>query len=325
MPPSRLVALACLAVLTVSTVRPAHAADNTKAAAALAGSARQAYDSGQHAKAAELYLQAWQAAPGQTGLLYNAARASHVAGLWDDAEARYRQFLDLPGHDKAIDAKVMGYLDEVRVKRAEDRARAATEAMQAGDAQAAMALYRAAVVQAPERFEWLPLLAEAERAAGQKESAREHLRTYLDRAPPDAPGRADTQRQLAEWVLADGQAPVLAAEESSGKTPAWIVTGAGLAAAATAGWLWWHARGEQQDLNARLADRDSGNFVRGIGYDEAVAKHDSIGRYSTGAALTGGVAAALTGAGLWWLLRPAKAKVVIAPMPGGVTVGARFF
>lgn len=301
-------------------VAPATArAEPMRAASAVAASARQAYEVGNFAQAAALYMQAWKLVPAQTGLLYNAARAGHLAGQIDDAEANYRQFLALPDHDRAVDGKIQGFLDEIRLHRADVLAESAAKAMAAGHADTAAEQYRAALDAAPERLEWLPKLAAAEGAAGHPDQGRRHLRAYLDRAPADAPGRVQARLRLTEL-----ETPAEPQASAGGQAPGWIALGLGVGAGATAGWLWWLAQGEQEDLNKRLAIRDAQGTVTGVDYPSAVRDHDQIGQHLTAAAVTGGAAVVLTAVGAWWLGTHGAARVAALPAPGGAILTARF-
>lgn len=319
---NRLVAILMSALWLTAPVQAAWAVEPPKAAVTLAAAARQAYDAGQYAKAADLYLKAWQAEPSQSGLLYNAARASHVGGLRDEAEQRYRQFLELPGHDAAVDAKVAGYLDDIRKSRAEDRAKAAAQARSTGDAHTAMALYRAAIGLAPERVDWLLPLAEVEETSGQRDAARQHLRAWLDASPADAPQRQDVQRRVVALGMPTGAVAQAPAENGS-RGLAWVLTGVGVTAGLTAGWLAWRAHTEQGELDTDLAHKDAQGRIL-LPFSEAQRRHDLIQGDRTAAAWTGGAAVVLTGLGVWWLLSGESSRVAVAPVPGGVALGARF-
>lgn len=245
-------------------VVPAAAVDNTKAAAALATSAREAYQAGQHERAADLFMQAWQAALSETGLLYNAARASHQAGQLREAETRYRQFLALPTHDKAVDTKVAGYLHEIRVHFEQEQA-----------------------------------------AAKAREAHAEAARKLAQQQPQTVP-------------------PPTVRKAAPDRTPGIAMTAVGVAAAVTAGILAWHFADAQQTLNKQTSTFDQDHLIATITWKDANAARDSIGRYKTGAAVTGGVAVAALGAGVWWLVAPESWPFAVTPSPSGVSLSGSF-
>jgi tetratricopeptide (TPR) repeat protein len=314
--------IAALALVVLTAASPVLAVDALQQAAATAASAREAYDAADYSRAAALYLTAWQSAPGQVGLLYNSARAAHLAGQLQFATERYLHYLAIPERDKSVDAKVNGYLDEMRVRVAEQHAEAGDRALAAADSETAVTEYHQAVTALPNRVEWLAKLAQAEESRGNKDAARTHWRLFLAKTTADSPGHAVAEQRLA--ALDKPTTPAPSPSTPMGRLPGWIGVGLGAATGVTAVIMAGVAATQQSTLNAKLAEHDASGAITGIGYAQAQADHDAIGRMKTASLFTGLVGVALAGAGVAWILTHGDAQVTFAPGPGFGTLTARF-
>ncbi len=312
--------IATIALVSVLAAAPASALDALQQAAATAATAREAYDAAAYDRAAALYLAAWQIAPSQVGLLYNAGRAAHLAGQLRAAIERYQQFLTIPERDKSVDAKIHGYLEEIRVRLAEEQVVAGDRALAAADAPTAVQAFREAVTALPDRVQWLPRLAQAEEAAGDRDAARMHWRLYLAKAAPDAAERALATRHLGDPDVGATAKPAV----TPPRWPGWLGLGLGVATGATAVTLAVLASGRQTTLNGQLAQHDAAGLITGIAYPDAQTEHDAIGRQKTSALVVGCVGIALAGAGVAWLLTHGDAQVTVAPGPLSAALTARF-
>jgi tetratricopeptide (TPR) repeat protein len=324
----------------------AQGADRGKAAQTMAATAMKAYQDGNYERASELFLNAWRTDPANSGLLYNAARAAHLHGKLDRAEEHYREFMKQEKREPALEGKAKGYLDELRLKRAEAKADEAATAQKANDPVTAAQLYRLAADVAPERVEYAFRAAKAEFQAGRAQEARKLADEYLKKAPADAPDRPEAQALVARIdqpvvvkpaavspapAAAPGSPTVSAAPGAPSRTPAWIALCSGAALAGAGVGLYFMAAGADADLEAKLAqkDKDTG-LVSGIGYDEAVAERDRIGTLKTASVAAIGVGAAALGGGGWLFATsgPKTAMVVphpvIAPNQVGVLLAVQF-
>lgn len=360
----RVVGLTCALLLAGGPVTSAQAqgADRAKAAAAMAGNAMKAYEKGDYERAAELFLNAWRTHPANSGLLYNAARATHLAGRADQAEALYKQFLEQAQKDPKLEEKAKGYLDELRLKRADAKAAEAEQAVKAGDHAGAARLYLDAARIAPERHVYRMRAAKARFQAGDLDEAEQGLKAWLAQAPADAPERGEAQTYLDR--IAEARKPKPAQAPTQPKTPAgpsapgtqqgpggaqpgpgvtqpgpgvtqpgtqesqllaWSTIGGGVAAGGAALGLWLVAAGAQDELNAKLENRNGKGLVTDIGYAEAQTESDRIAGLRSGAAIAGGVGVVALGVGTWLLLRgkPAE-RVQILPTPQGAHLAVRF-
>ena len=93
----------CLTVVTMllcaaPMVQVAQAADKSRMAVTLAQQASKSFETGDFARASELYLAAWRTDP-NPDFLFGAARSAHLGGITDKATELYRQFLGTEGAD----------------------------------------------------------------------------------------------------------------------------------------------------------------------------------------------------------------------------------
>ena len=190
-----------VAVLVVTAlltaVSPAWAMDVVKSAGAMAQQALKAYESGDHARAAQLYVLAWKTNPAESAYLFAAARSEQAAGDVDAADAHYRAYLALPGIPATLHAKAQTYLGEVTDSRAEQKAQAAARASRSDDQTLAAQLFKSAYDLAPRHWEWLFKAGASAQTAGDAALAEVLLRDYLRGAPPDAPDRKEAELRLS--------------------------------------------------------------------------------------------------------------------------------
>lgn len=213
---SRLAAvLAVLAIAGQGMAAPPKSAKD-QMVATLNAAAQKAFDAGDFARAADIYLDLWRQDGAQPLYLYNAARASHLGGQLDRAEDLYKQLLALPGLDQARLDKSRGYLVEVKRRRGERKAEEAARLESDGKYEASAALWRDAFDLDPGRHAWLVRAGRALHLAGKKMEALEVYKKYLEMAPQNAPERADVQRWTAELKPASAAAPAAPAEVKPG-------------------------------------------------------------------------------------------------------------
>ena len=104
-----LLMLACVLPALPVTAGDSH---TKRAVVSVGEEATRAFEDGDFARAAELYLNAWQLAP-ESKYLYGAARCAHMAGHHEQAMAGYRRFLAAKGADERRVANVKRYMEEI--------------------------------------------------------------------------------------------------------------------------------------------------------------------------------------------------------------------
>ena len=322
----------------------------------MARHAAAAYDAGDYLRAMQLYADAAQSDPTSPAYLYGAARAAHLAGDLDKAEAFYNRYLALGGDDPARLAKARERLGEVRGLRADRRFADAAAAARSENWPLAAQLYLEAWQLAPDRVALLFQSAVAAERAGLDADATARLRDYLDRAPVDAPDRAQARLRLdqkrangpakapgaarvappavspgptvqasapgvgvagAAGGISDRAAP---AAVGSSRTLAWSVLAAGAAVGAAGGGVLAWAAWRRADLEVELARDPDTQKIDGIAYDDAVRRAADIHtlRVRGGiVAATGVVGAAV---GFWLLTRPAPSAAAVTVAPDAVFV-----
>jgi len=342
----RFFAFLATALLLGVAIAPAHALDKAKAAATMGQQAAKAYEKGDYATAARLYLEAWRADGQQPEYIYAAARAEHVAGWLDRALEHYKMALATKGLPNAVRAKAQGYLQDALATRAATQVQEADKALQSGDAKLAAQLYHDAYDAVPARLDWLFKAAVAEQAGHDDAAARLDFSQYLQSAPAGAEFRKQAEVRLESLsqpapaqvpekpvavtqpnkpkpvVVAQGDKParvqpivqpVVKLEASPpSKWSAWAVLagGAGLLAGGLGVYL---AQGSERDrLDAAMQPKDTAGHYTGLAYDEFTRRRESLNtNYAISATLAGtGVVAA--GVGTWLLLRQ-PGKVAIGP------------
>jgi TolA-binding protein len=91
----RTVTLACAVIVSLVPVTPAHAAppDKARALQNLIAAAQREVDAANFERAAQLFLEIWRQDKSLPIVLYNAARAHHLAGKLDKADELYNEYL----------------------------------------------------------------------------------------------------------------------------------------------------------------------------------------------------------------------------------------
>lgn len=179
--------------------RPCLAADRAAAvrlAEKIAEQAKKALEGGEFDKAAELYLAAFNQAPGELILVYNAARAYHLGRRFDLAEPLYQRYAKAPDADPKLAERAGGYLAEIALARAAERADEAEHLFRAGHFGEAAAAWRDAYRRAPSRPGYLLKAARAARLHGDVDGAKADYAAYLALALPSL-DRAEAERELA--------------------------------------------------------------------------------------------------------------------------------
>jgi len=166
----------------------------------LASQAERAVEKADYDLAATLYLQAWQLGKSQTSLVYQAARALHLGGQHDRAEAQYTRFLAHPGRDEVLTARATQHLAEIRSVRAADKALLAEHLGRSARPVEAAATWRAAWQLAPQRIGYLLRAARAQRQCPEFARAIWDYVDFLSKSPVGAE-RSEAEAELAELRL----------------------------------------------------------------------------------------------------------------------------
>ena len=341
---STLASLGICIVLVVASEAAAQSLDRAKAAAAMIDNARKAYEAGQYERASDLFLAAFRSDPTQDYLLYNGARAAHLAGKLDKADELYRQLVEKKDVNPAVVAKTKTYRDELRWKRAEDKNDEAAAALKQGNQAAAARMFADAFAIAPDRTVYLFRAGQASLNAGAPAEAESRLRTYLEKAPADAEERrlarsaldrlAEERAKAAKPAATSASVPatpaptapiaVVAPAPASGSGIAgWALVGAGAAGVGLAAWAWTAAAGAQSAFDAGQVDVDK-NGRYDMTHAEATRLSGRVGTFQTTAAVSGGLGVAALGAGAWLLFAGPATPVTVGPATGGVVVAGRF-
>ncbi len=355
-----LLLVAALCAPTAAAAAPKSAKEQM--IATLNNAANKAFDAGDFARAADIYLDLWRQDSTQPLFLYNAARASHLGGQLDRAEDLYRQLLALPGLDQARLDKTRGYLVEVQRRKGERKAEEAAKVEAAGNYEAAAALWRDAFDLDPNRLAWLARAGRALHLAGKKADAATTYKKYLETAPKDAQDRGDVERWSTELrtagpdavaprpaaapatpaaaaphaaphaaPVAAPAAPAVGVHKGAGAVPmtAWIALGGGALLAGGGAFLYMGAASDQDALQKELDAAKTtvdGKPVWKLDYTEVEARNAAIGRSKTIGALVGGAGVVAAGIGAWLAVSAPKARVVALPAPdlAGVRLAWRF-
>jgi tetratricopeptide (TPR) repeat protein len=323
---------AAFAVVLVGA--PASGLDPQKAAEAMAHKAAAAYEQGDHSRAAQLYFEAYRQDPQRPDYLYGAARSEQIAGLLDRAEEHFAAFIALPGADPQRVEQAKGRLQELRGRRADERAQLGDAALRKGELLVAAQLFLEAADLAPTR----PVLRFKAGAAlwdgGRRDEAKFQLERYLREAADDAPERARARLLLEPPATnvampATPTAPVAATANPvatvvapapirpASRWWAWGIAGSGGALAAVGTLMYLNAVEERAQVDLLLTDKRYDGLITGTSFEEARAWADDIAGKKTRAAALGGlgVAALVTGVAL---VRSDPAPVAaIVPRRGG--------
>lgn len=304
-PTARAALCLALAVTGVAMVgaQPASAeSDAHEAALGALKLAQLEYQQGRYKEAARLFNRAWQLDP-RPEYLFNAARAAQRAFDLDDAEARFKRLLELPGVAEEVRRRAEIHRTEIRETRAHyARSRGGTPPATAAGAS--------------------------------------------DQVPGSPPQRADAAATPATPGTAAAITPkpgvsTSAARPAAGGDPtvaqfaapatglnvgAWATVGAGTTAGIGAAAVWWLARGETQELEDLLAERDPLGRISGVGERDAHQRATHIGTLRTLSAGLGITALIVIGAGAWWLWADdtVAASAWAQPDSAGLGLQARF-
>lgn len=184
--------VALLAVALASSAQAAEGAkgfDKVKAAAGMAQQASAAFESGDYARSADLYLSAYQS-DANVLYLYGAGRAEQLAGRQDAALGHLRTFLDAPDNtDAERKQRAQSLIDQILRAQADKRVAEGEAAEKAGDLKLAAQLWLEVARTVPSRVDLLYRAAVAYNQAGDLNAARAQLDAYLQKAPSDAPDR----------------------------------------------------------------------------------------------------------------------------------------
>ena len=353
---ARFAAMACVLIVGLMPLR-AHA-DGAKAAAAMAQQAIRAYESGDHVRAAQLYVNAWRTDPKTPAYLYAAARAEHAGDQLERAEAHYREFIAVAGADVAMVAKANGFLKDLREGQAGTMERDADRAARSENWKLAAQLYLDAHELAPDRATLLFRAAMANESLGDFGLAESQFRAYLATSDPNAKGRKEAQIHLdqlerklhakqdvprpapppeptvvakpapppAQSVVATRAAPVTSivapgpADGAQSRLPEWSSLGGGAALGIAAGVLYAMAGGQRSDLATALATKDASGQIVGTSRTAALQERSSIESKEMTAYVLGGAGVAAIGAGVWLWLRHSPGNVAVVPGPGDIGI-----
>ncbi|MSP93030.1 MAG: hypothetical protein EXR79_14720 [Myxococcales bacterium] len=319
---------ACLALAP----RCVWAVDPAKAAAAMAQKAAQAYEAGDHARAAQLYLEAARTDPKRPEYLYGAARSEQIAGLADKAEAHFKAFAAAPGGDPAMVEKARARIDELRSAGADERGQSAEAALRRGDARLAAQLWVEAANLAPRRPVYRFRAGSALADAGMLDAARPHLERFVAEAPPDAPELPRARLLLeapppkpapvAEAPAPKPPAPMTVVPKSTAPSarttwPAWAAASLGVALGGTGAALFLGALDDRRSLDTALSVRSDAGRITALSYREARDWGDDIAAAKTRASMLVGLGTAATSAGLGWLWWDRPAAALLVPGPSG--------
>ncbi len=183
-----------IAVLCACVSLPALAVDKVKVAEAMAVQAGKAFETGDYARAADLYLNAFRT-DANSAYLYGAARSQHLAGRMEQATELYQQFLTAANADPERQKRVRDYLAEIEKSKAMALAADADKALR-DDPKLAATLYLDAYKRSSARVDWLFRAAVAEQQAGDLPTAQARFEEYLAKAPTEAAERSQAQARL---------------------------------------------------------------------------------------------------------------------------------
>jgi hypothetical protein len=188
--------LTCLLVLatTAFVVPNALAVDKARIAVTLAQQASKSFETGDFARASELYLAAWKT-DSKPDFLFGAARSAHLGGLADKAVELYGQYLATEGADPERQKRAREYLAELERAKVQSRVAEAERTLR-DDPKVAAGLYLDAFKLAPTQFDLLFKAAVAEQSAHDLPASERLLQEYLAKAPANAPDRNQAQARL---------------------------------------------------------------------------------------------------------------------------------
>ncbi|MEZ4225232.1 MAG: hypothetical protein R3B13_30050 [Polyangiaceae bacterium] len=278
------------AALVISAfIHPAHAGGDDDKFRRLVKDATEAYGAGELEKSISLLKEAY-ALREDPRLLYNIAKATEGLGKWQEAVDGYRLYLEKEPMAANRDL-VLGRI-KVLEQQLEEREQQDTVAERI----------------AGERAE----------AAGDRAGAIAHYERYLKKSV-GAKDREEIRRRIEELKKPPKREPPSAkAKTEPRKSPlaAWIVTGVGVAAAATGGVFAVLSRGKYDDANGATSGQNASDLAATADSYTTIANIGLIG----GAVITAG--------GLTWVLLGSggdkeKSSVSLSVQPNGISVGGR--
>ncbi|HAN32221.1 MAG TPA: hypothetical protein DCQ06_11535 [Myxococcales bacterium] len=299
---------------TFTAAGSAHAVDKQKALNNMKKEAGRAYEEGKYQRASELFWTAWQTAPNQTGLLYNAARTAHIAGQVERAEMLYRKFLALPNRAGAAVAKCQARLNEIVDSRADSMAESARRAANSGEHARAAELYEKAAALSPRRARYAKLAKSHREMGSEKNGAKVAL------APVKVPVPAPITQPETPQVSLE-KAP------SAPSQPRWLsasLLGVGAVSLGATVWLAISSQRQSDQLNEALAVKDGAGLVTGIEHADAVEKTDRIAMFKTVSVITGALSVGALAVGTWMWFSKSDSKVSVLPLYNGASMQVRF-
>ncbi len=354
-----LVALSC-----GSFSQAACAVDKAKVAEGMAVQAGKAFEGGDYARAADLYLNAYRT-DANSAFLYGAARSQHLAGRLDQANELYQQFLTAANADPERQKRAREYLAEIERSKAVALA-ADAEKAQRDDPKLAASLYQDAYKLAPMRPDLLFRAAVAEQQAGDLTAAQKDFEVYLAKAQANAPERTQAQarlesirRKLNPQVTPELVAPpelkapvepkpeakpvappetksvvqpdlprppigVEAPAVAPSRWPGWAMVGLGGALAVGGLVVYLGAASANSQLQQDLTVTNDAGQISGLTHEEAQSRAAAINTRMGVAAGLAGAGVAAAGVGTWLLVRTPARAAVVVPQPGGALLVWRF-
>lgn len=349
----RLAALVLVTVVALPAIAAEHgpAFDANKAALAMGHKGMEAYERGEYAKSADLFVNAWKTDKSEPEFLFSAARAQQLCGRQDQAAASFREFI---AHPKARPDRVkraQTLLAEIERARMDARVQEGQDAAAKGDHKLAATIWLQAQHDAPERVELLYKAAVAKYQSGDAAGAKSLLEQYLSTAPSAAPDRAAARARLdalrepgkpAGGAAAQveskprpstvedtrGSGPVTAPVqvESPGATtaskwPAWVIAGSGGAIALAGLGVFLSTLGDLKTYNTASGANGTPPTVT---LDEAQSQYQSLHNRDIAAAVMGGVGLVGVGIGVWMLVQEPTRSTAMVPTQNGLSLVGRF-
>ena len=334
-----------LVVCLLFAALPAQAIDSRKTAVALAHQAAKAFEAGEMDRAAQAYLEAWHTDSSEPNYLYGAARAEQSAGQRERAEEHYRQFVAMANAEPARVSKAKAYLNEFAGMRSDEKVQAAERAEKRGEWRVATAAYSEAWRLREDRLALLLRSARAAKEDGDNKQAEASLRTYLARAPGNAPDRGEAQAMLdalaGKPVVVTPMEPAAASEPlrvapelvptvteparpmSNRRIAGWWTLGSGAAIAVTGAALIVLGKSAEAQFNQDLGY--DGTVVHGdLTYGQATSRAAWIGSLQTTGVTMLGVGVAVAGVGAALVLTSPESKVALVPDWHGFALAGRF-
>lgn len=278
---------------------PANASspDTKRLAAAEMSASEKAAAAHDHRSAFDHALGAWQLDQANSGYLWQAATQAVLAGLDDQAEPLFKQWLTLANREQGQDLLARRQLADIVHRRAKAKADQAAAASKAGDHGAARRLFLEAAALEPGEPEHLFGAAQEAMAAQDKVAAGRLLADYLKVAGPEAVNRPQAARQLAELGGPDAE-PAKKGRDPDGKAAPdddrhgfWLMVAGGALTVAAVGLL-------VGSLQASKSAADFHANIKASSADWGPAESQAS-TFAIAAAATGAVGLGVGGFGAW--------------------------